>query len=71
MTNNEDTNYLEEINNISKEFSGSDEDELSESEDILFGNNKDLLESEFEPTVTDDEEENIMNNRGVRKRIRS
>jgi len=40
--------YLEEINNIGEEFLGTDEDELSESEDILFGNDNDLLDSESE-----------------------
>jgi len=40
--------YLEEINNTGEEFLGTDEDELSESEDILFGNDNDLLDSESE-----------------------
>ena len=62
--------YLEEINNIGKEFSGTDEDELSESKDILFGNDNDLLDSESESTDTNDEEENIVNKRGGRKRMR-
>jgi hypothetical protein len=62
--------YLEERNNIGEEFSGTDEDELSEKEEILFENDNGLLDSESESADTDDEEENIMNKRGGRKRMR-
>lgn len=55
------TKFFEEINNISKEFSESDEDELSESKDILFENDSEQLDTEHEPTDTDDEEKNIVN----------
>ncbi|KAK2574897.1 hypothetical protein KPH14_012617, partial [Odynerus spinipes] len=49
---------------------GTDEDELSEKEEILFENDIGLLDSESESADTDDEEENIMNKRGGRKRMR-
>ncbi|XP_023159169.1 uncharacterized protein LOC111591748, partial [Ceratitis capitata] len=58
--------FLEDINNIGEEFSEISEDEFSEIEDILVEN-----KNEFDSTDTDDEEENIVNVCGGRKRIRN
>lgn len=56
--------FLEDINDLGKEFSEIGEDKFSENEDIY------TTENEFESTDTDDVEENTVNISGGRNRTR-